>query len=510
MFPILTASAMQRADKLTIEQFGIPSFALMESAGRAAAHRILEKYAPKRATILCGSGNNGGDGLVIARVLAAQGVSMDLILVGNFAKSTSETKKNLELVEALQLYGESNLKTHRFQNIAQLAQLATPDVWIDALLGTGLETAVRPEASEIIEWLNAQLAPKVAIDVPSGINATTGEVCGVAVRADHTITMAALKTGLLLNEAPDFTGSVEVVEIGIPRFILYESAKQDGAWQAEQSDIEAWKPKRDRRANKYTVGYVVGVLGSEGMSGAATMATLAAERIGAGGVICACPQSIQPILAQKLTTAMPFPLLETELGIAETALEALKPHLEKAKILLIGCGIGRKPHTQQFVRELLTSTKLPCVIDADALNALIGHTDLIREYANGNWILTPHWGEFKRLVNEDISEENRLEIVREKAKTWNCVILLKGFPSLIALPDGRVFINTTGNHAAATAGTGDILAGVCAGLLAQGMNPAHAAISAIYRCGKASERYTERYNATSMLATDLLEELRFV
>ncbi len=246
--------------------------------------------------------------------------------------------------------------------------------------------------------------------------------------------------------------------------------------------------------------------GSPGLTGAATLASTAAARSGAGAVICATAQSVQPVLAQKMTEVMTIGLPETERGIDGAAARTHIEHaLQKATALLIGCGLGRLPDTRAFARTLLTQTSLPAVIDADGLNALAENTSLLSKHARGRWILTPHIGEFRRLAGDEVDLENRIETVRRFAGQWNCVLILKGTPGLVGAPDGNVYINPTGNNALASAGTGDVLAGLCAGLLAQGLSPLHAALCALYIGGAAADRYLQHHSPLTLQATDLIE-----
>ena len=473
--PVFTAEAMRAADRYTIDTFGLPSFALMESAGRAAAEGIARHYGPmasKTVACFCGKGNNGGDGFVVARRLLAMGARLQVIATGEPEGMSEDAAKNWKLLEKLAAhYDEDRLLLHRYEGLDRLGALPPADLHVDALLGTGLESGLRGDVAEIVGWLNKQPQPTVALDVPTGIHSDTGAVLGDAVRAERTFTMAAPKAGLLLGEGQRRAGEVEVLEIGIPDFALREALDEHGgAWRARDADVRAWLPRRAHDAHKYSVGLALVVSGSPGLTGAPAMASLAAARSGAGYVVCACAESLQPTLSTKLTEVTSVALPETSDGgiDGERALEALEDRLEKAKALLVGPGLGRHPETQRFIRALLRQTSVPAVIDADGLNALAGHEDLLAEHAGGRWVLTPHAGEFKRLAGEDVDLTDRIGVVRRYARRWNSVLVLKGLPSLVGSPDGAVYLNGTGGPALATAGTGDVLAGMCAGLLAQG------------------------------------------
>ena len=516
MEPVLTAEAMRAADRYTIETFGIPGFALMESAGRAAAERIARHYGPmsdKTAACFCGKGNNGGDGFVVARVLLAMGARVRVVATGGPEAMSEDAAKNWDLLQKLTAHDDDRLALYRFESLRQLGAFAPADLHIDALLGTGLESDLRGEIAEIVGWLNGQGPPTVALDVPTGLHSDTGAVLGDVVRAERTFTMAAPKAGLLLGEGPRVAGAVEVLEIGIPPFALRSALEaHGGAWRATDTDVRAWLPRRAHDAYKYSVGLALAVSGSPGMTGAPTMSALAAARSGAGYVVCACAESLQPVLSAKLTEVTSIALPETSDGgiDAEKALEALAERLEKAQALLVGPGLGRHPETQRFIRALLRRTSVPTVIDADGLNALADHTDFMAEHAEGRWVLTPHAGEFKRLAGPDVDLEDRVRTVREHARRWNSVLILKGLPSLVGCPDGTVYVNRTGGPALATAGTGDVLAGMCTGLLAQGVAPARAAVAALHLGGAAADHYALRRAARTMLATDLLGELPLV
>jgi NAD(P)H-hydrate epimerase len=516
MQPILTAEAMREADRLTIEAYGLPGFTLMETAGRGAADQIEAHVGPvagKTVACFCGKGNNGGDGFVVARVLHARGARVQVFALSGPDEMSEDAARNWHLLEQLADNGRPHLTLTRFENLRQVAASQPADVYVDALLGTGLTSALREPIRSLVAWLNDQPQPTVALDVPTGLHSDIGTILGEAVQANLTVTMGALKAGLLLGKGPTLCGEIETVEIGIPRFVLEEVRQQPGcAWYPTDAAIANWLPRRAHDAHKYSAGLALVVAGSPGMTGAPVMAALSAARTGAGFVTCACPATIQNTLAIKLTEVTTLALPEQKNGGIDTkaALDALAPRLEKARALLIGPGMGQAPATQHFIRSLLQATSLPVVIDADGLNALADDPDFITRHAEGRWILTPHAGEFMRLADDDGDLTDRIRTAQTYAQRWNCVLLLKGMPSLTAAPDGTVYINRTGNPALATAGTGDVLAGMCTGLLAQGLSPLHAAVCALHVGGAAADRYALHRHGSTMMATDLLDHLPLV
>ncbi len=516
--PVLTTQAMQSADRRTIEEYGFPGFSLMENAGRGAAREIAARYAPieqRTVTVLAGKGNNGGDGMVVARLLYEQGAVVHLVRLGDRVNLGDAPATNLELLTELAAHDTADhLTVEAFENIDRLGMYGSSDLFVDALLGTGLTSELRSPILEIVEWLNEGSAPVVALDVPTGLNSDRGTVHGAAVRADLTVTMAARKTGLLLNDGPKYAGRTAVVDIGTPQFIADEVVEADGcAHVVSDETIRQWLPKRDIDAHKYSVGMVVTVAGSPGLTGAPVMASQAAARIGAGAVVCGCPRSVQPVLAQKLTEVMTLGLPETKSGgLSEEAFlnSTFQQRLEKAGALLVGCGLGRDSQTQDLVRRLIRETDLPMVIDADGLHALIDHTALLAEHADGRIILTPHAGEFRRLADPDVDLTDRIRVAVDYARRWNSILLLKGIPGIVASPDGRAFLNTTGGPGLASAGTGDVLAGFCAGLAAQGLAPLQAAAAALRIGGAAADAYVRDHTERSLMATDVIRELPHV
>lgn len=517
MQPILTAEAMREADRFTIEDYGLPGFTLMESAGRGAADQIEAHWGSitgKTVACFCGKGNNGGDGFVVARVLHARGATVQVFALSDPDDMSEDAARNWHLLEQLaDNDGAHRLLLTQFENLRQVAAFQPADVYIDALLGTGLTSDLREPIRSLVAWLNKQPQPTVALDVPTGLHSDTGTLLGDAVRADLTVTMGALKAGLLLGEGPVRSGQVETVEIGIPRFVLEEVRQQPGcAWYPTDAAIADWLPRRMHDAHKYSAGLALIVAGSPGMTGAPVMASLSAARTGAGFVTCACPAAIQDTLATKLTEVTTLALPEQQDGGIDTkaALDTLAPRLEKARALLIGPGMGQAPATQHFIRSLLQETSLPVVVDADGLNALADDPGFITKHAEGRWVLTPHTGEFTRLADDGVNLKDRIRTAQTYAQRWNCVLILKGMPSLTATPDGTVYINPTGNPALATAGTGDVLAGMCTGLLAQGLSPLHAAVCALHVGGAAADRYAFHRHGATMMATDLLDHLPLV
>ena len=511
--PVLSAHAMRDADAYTIDEYGIPSFTLMEVAGRSAvdaAERRLGPLAGRRIVLFCGKGNNGGDGFVMARVLLTRGACVRVVTLSGADEMSDDAAHNYRLLERLRGYAPPDaLSLIRLENDRVPPELERADLYVDALLGTGLTQGLRDPIASIVRWLNVQEAPVLAVDVPTGLHGDTGSVLGGAVRATFTVTMGATKTGLLLDAGPSHAGAVEVAEIGIPRHaLLARSEESSCAYRTTDRMVRALLPMRSGPAHKYSVGMALVVGGSPGLTGAPVMASTAAARVGAGAVVCACHEDVQPILASMMTETMTLALPGDEGGELRPleAQEILEDRVSQARALLVGCGLGRTAGTQEFIRELCASTSLPVVVDADGLNAFAGATDLLSRHAGGRWILTPHAGEFGRLA-PDASLANRVDAVRTHASQWNCVLVLKGMPSLVGTPDGRVYICSTGNAALATAGTGDVLAGLIVGLLAQGLSPEQAAICGVHIGGACADAYVQSRSGRSMLALDLLDAL---
>lgn len=510
--PILTGAAMRGADERTIEELAIPGFTLMETAGRAIASQIEEFVGPvggRRVGVLCGKGNNGGDGLVVARQLAIKSARVKVLLMGQPEDLSPDASANLEILRNLAAWDSGlDLEILFYESATSLERLGNLQLIVDALLGTGIERELAEPIRSVVNWINRQDASVVAVDMPTGLSTDTGRILGAAVKADMTVTMAAMKVGQLMEDGPAHAGDLRVVEIGIPRSTLEQAAKMDGcAWGATNAEVSAWFKPRASDAHKYSAGTVVAAVGSKRFPGAAVMSASAASRIGAGYVICAAPRSIQATLATQLTDVTILPLAETvDGGIAREARQGMDDRLKRASAILVGCGLGREEETFEFVRDLVGSAGVPGVLDADGLYAFETDKEALKKPAGNEWIVTPHSGELRMLTGlESVDSDDRIRLAGRYAKDWGCVLILKGMPSLVGCPDGRVFINRTGNTGLATAGTGDVLAGFCAGLLAQGLTPVEAALTGLHIGGAAADLFATRADSRTMVAMDLVE-----
>jgi NAD(P)H-hydrate epimerase len=510
--PLLTAEAMRAADRYTIEEYGLPGFTLMESAGRGCAEAIRSAYGPldgAAVVVLCGKGNNGGDGLVVARRLIEAGARVHVVLASEPDALSGDSAHNLDLLRRLRDEGAGDrLTVEPLDTLEALTETATrlaPRLYVDALLGTGLTSALREPIRGLVEWVNDRSAPAVAIDVPTGLHSDTGAVLGAAVRADRTVTMAASKVGLHVGEGASRAGAVSVVDIGIPAFVLDRAARRPGcARRTTDAAVRAWWPARAPDAYKYSVGTAMVVGGSRRFVGAPTMASRAATRSGAGYVTCACPEPTQPTLAGALPAVPTLPLPTADDGLAPAAAATVLE--ERADALLVGPGLGRGADTRRFVLRLLEAADGPVVVDADGLNALADAEADWTAHADDQWVLTPHAGEFRRLAGA-VDLTDRVRTAQTYAQEWGVVLLLKGQPSVVAGPDGRTYVASTGTPALATAGTGDVLAGQCVGLLAQGLDPVEAAAAALHLGGAAARRYAATRDARTLTAPDLVDAL---
>jgi len=503
---ITTAEEMRAIDRATSENFGVPSLTLMENAGSAIAQFLLQNYPEaNRVAVLCGKGNNGGDGFVIARKLHRAGRVVEVLLLA----SRSELKGDaLVMFERLPLHPLETTNTAQLAAAASSA-LANCDLLVDALLGTGFRPPVTGLYADAIAAMNRSEKPIVAVDIPSGADsdAMTPQPSEGIARADAIVTFTAPRPAHVFGNLT--RGPIVVAQIGSPPEAIVSSLNLE---VTTPRDFAALLAPRPRDSNKGVYGHALIVGGSFGKSGAAAMAGMAALRRGAGLSTVATPARVLTAVASFAAEIMTEPLPETSAGsIALAAAESGRflDLIQPMTVVAIGPGIGRNPETVQFVHEAVHQTKVPLVIDADGLNAFEGKTDLL-DGRKRPLVLTPHPGEMSRLAGISIKavQADRLGVARSFARGHHLVLVLKGNRTIIALPDGTAWVNPTGNPGMATGGTGDILTGMTAGAIAQIPNDyALAVIAAVYMHGLAGDVACERMGEHSLVATDLLDGL---
>lgn len=506
---LLTAAEMRLLDRATIEGGGTPGEVLMERAGGGVVLGMHKRYGSPlgmRILVACGTGNNGGDGFVAARYLALHGAEVHVVVAGDLGKIRGDALTHLERMRRV------GLAVTAIASEAELQRLVdTRDQWdfaVDALLGTGARGAPEgpvADAVQILRQLDEAGTRIVAVDLPTGVDADTGAIARRAVRADLTVSFGAPKRGHFLYPARAFVGTLEVVDIG-----LSLDAVRAGTFPvslATAPDMAALIPTRDPRAHKNEVGRIVIVGGSVGLTGAVALAARAASRSGAGYVEAAVPASLNAILEVKLTEEITRPMAETESqALAAGALRPILALIERADVLAIGPGLSRDPESAEVARSLIAGSPRPLVIDADALNALVGHDKLLSA-AGAPRILTPHLGEMSRLTGSSAAdlEARRIDAAREWAQRWQSVVVLKGAPTVVAAPDGRASVNPTGNPGMAALGMGDVLTGVIAALLGQGLSPYDAARLGAYVHGMAGDIVEGEKGQHGLTASDVVE-----
>jgi NAD(P)H-hydrate epimerase len=495
---------MREIDRKASEVYGIPSLELMENAGKAVAEKV-HRYYPEaeRVAVFCGKGNNGGDGLVAARHLSEK-ANAAVFLLCRKEELSGGAKANLEKFKGrvLEVTGEGELKK-------SLSASAKGDLIVDAIFGTGLRSDATGLFKEAIEGINSIGRKVVSVDIPSGIDSDNGQIRGVAVKADLTVTFGAPKVGLYLFPGVEYAGRVEVADIGFPHALISGEAVK--TWVIERSDISPLFPGREKDSHKGTFGHLLIVAGSRGKTGAAAMACTSAFRAGAGAVTLAVPKNLQPIYEMKLTEVMTEPLSEDEKwSIGEGALEEVIKLSEDKSALAIGPGIVPTPPAIKVMAGLIEDTPQPMVIDAGGIDAIAANPDSLKN-AKGPRVMTPHPGEMGRLLGIPSRQvqADRVGVARGFAQGNNVCVVLKGANTVIAVPEGRVFICTTGNPGMATAGTGDVLTGMIGGFLAQGFEPEKAAIAAVYLHGLAGDMVRDEKGEYGIMATDLVEEIPY-
>jgi hydroxyethylthiazole kinase-like uncharacterized protein yjeF len=507
---LVTAAQMQALDHRTITEAHVPSSVLMERAGEGVVTHLEEQYGPahgKSVTIFCGKGNNGGDGLVVARLLQRRHAQVHVLMLAPLADLSRDAAAMYR--RFVRTAGRSAVKSFHPADQAR-GLLASSDFVIDALLGTGLSSGVTGLYRDAIDFINEAQRPVISVDIPSGIHADTGAVMGRAVRASMTITFGLPKLGLVSGSGIDHAGTVQVVDIGIPPAYM-EAVDSRIVWITRKA-VMSTLPPRKPSSHKGTFGHAGIIAGSVGKTGAAALAAQAALRVGAGLVTVATPSSVNDVLETKLLEAMTMPLPETKARtLARSSLDRLVAFMQARTAVAIGPGLSTHPETVELIQSLMKHLDRPTVLDADALNALTGRTALLTECKIPP-ILTPHPGEMARLEVDATTQtvnSDRIGTAQRFSRERGVFLVLKGARTVIARPDGLVAVCPTGNPGMATAGTGDVLTGMVVGFLAQGLSSWDAACAATYVHGYAGDLASQQLGQAGMLARDVIAQIPY-
>lgn len=505
---ILNSEQMRDIDRKTIEEIGIPGQVLMENAGIQIFRAILSKFPePQRENIVVvsGKGNNGGDGFVVARHLFNRGCRPCVLLLGKKEELKGDAALNCGIAERIgvdivEISSESEWK-------AQRARVSRATLLVDAIFGTGLSKPAEGLYAKAIEEINKSKAFTISVDIPSGLSSDTHQIIGPCVKADLTVTLAAPKIAHVFPPAEEYIGELIVADISVAPFLF-----EDQSLTLELVEREILLPyfqKRKKDTHKGSYGHLFIISGSLGKTGASIMAAKAALRMGAGLVTVATPETCLPIIARSMVELMTEPLAETEAKtFSHEALGRVLTLLKDKDALLIGPGISTNESTARFVISLLSKIKLPVVIDADGLNILSENLEILHSLPKPA-VLTPHPGEFARLVRLSIKEvlEKKLELVPEFSRKYGVYLVLKGYRTLISTPDGKVFINPTGNPGMASAGVGDVLSGMVASMIMQEKKTLDAILAAVYIHGLSGDIGVKRVGEKFLTASNIITNL---
>jgi NAD(P)H-hydrate epimerase len=503
---VVNAEQMREMDRLTIRQ-GVPSLALMERAGEAIAEAILANFgvaATRGVLIVCGKGNNGGDGFVVARLLKQKGMTCEIALLARRADLSADAAHNCRAFEELQ----GKITEVAIGTLEMLqSRLAGKGLVVDAILGTGINSEVSGLYEAAISSMNVSGVPIVAVDIPSGLHSDLGIPLGIAIQAEMTVALGYAKLGEVIYPGVDFAGDLVVADIGIDPAALAEVAPATEILTRE--DVRWLVPRRQADTHKGNYGHLLVLAGSRGKTGAAALACRAALRSGAGLVTLAAPRSLNSIFATLLVEAMTEPLGENsaeEMGELEP--QEWSRLLERKSALVFGPGIGVNDATRNTLRWLLRHLDLPWVIDADGLNNLALDIERLK-MARTPPILTPHPGEMARLIGQTSAavNQNRVGVAREFAIRHRCYLVLKGARSVIATPYGAIYINPTGNPGMASGGMGDALTGILGAFLAQGLEPEDALKLGVFVHGFVGDHIAAEKGEIGLIASDIIEGL---
>lgn len=505
---ILTAAEMREMDRMTIEDFGLPGRVLMENAGRGFFQVLMETFPEitgRGVAIAAGRGNNGGDGFVVARYLAGRNIPVTVYLLADSRRLQGDAADNFRLLAPLDVKIRELPDLDAFSCVQD--EMAGHAVWIDAILGTGLAAEVSGYFRSVIEFINSLSRPVLAVDIPSGVHSDTGGICGICIRAAATVTFAYPKIGHCLFPGAGICGNIHVIDIGIPNHIAARVGPRQHLMTS--AEIRALLKPRPHDAHKGRTGHMLAVAGGTGKTGAAALCALSGLRSGAGLVTLAVPETLYPLAAAHAPEIMTTPIYDNGTGLFSNAgLESIMTLMEEKRVLALGPGMGTAPPTRDLLARLITQCRTPMVIDADGINIIAENPDILLK-TQADIILTPHPGEMARLVNTTPAaiQSDRIGHARQFAEKYKVCLVLKGARTIIARPDGHVYINTTGNSGMASAGMGDVLTGMIAGFMAQGYRPDEAARIGVYLHGHAADAVARENGPIGYIAGDVMAAL---
>jgi ADP-dependent NAD(P)H-hydrate dehydratase / NAD(P)H-hydrate epimerase len=505
---LVTADEMQRMDRATIESFGIPGRVLMENAGRGATTFFLNtvyRNHPGSVGIVAGRGNNGGDGFVMARYLRQKGVRVTVFLLSERDRVKGDAAANLRLLDTMGVPVLDLADAPAFES--QKSLMRHQHVWIDAILGTGLSSDVRGYFKTVINFINQHGRPVFAVDIASGLNADTGQVCGVCIQAVATATFGFAKIGHLSFPGRTHSGQLKIIDIGIPPQVTAKIGSRQRL--ITPGTLIGEIPLRSATAHKGQTGHLLILAGSPGKTGAAAMTATAAMRAGAGLVTLGIPKSLNPAIETMVTEAMTVGMPETADGaLDESAYDSVMSLIVGKRCLAAGPGLGTHASTGRLIVRLIEDSPIPMVVDADGLNLIAAEPSVLSKRRSAI-VLTPHPGEMARLSGHTTAEiqSDRIGHARYFAERHRVHVVLKGAATVVALPDGTVFINPTGNPGMASGGMGDALTGLIAGLIVQGMEVGAAARAGTYLHGLAADRLAQQKAPFGYLAGEVIDTL---
>lgn len=495
---VVTSREMAEIDTLTIQQYGIPSMVLMERAALAVAKHVLE-ISPENVIILAGPGNNGGDGIASGRILRNKIKNVKIFQLFPSDRLSHDCKTQLDIAKK---FGIPIVETY-----PEDEEIAKADLVIDAIFGTGLTRPIQGELAKFIERVNHLKKTVIAVDIPSGVSSDTGEVLGVAIKADRTITFGLPKRGHILYPGKDYTGALFVEDIGFPD----ELTKSENLKVSliERDFARCLIPPRPKYSHKTKYGHVLVIAGSTGKTGAAMLTARAALRTGSGLVTMAVPAALKVVFQSKVLEEMILPLPCNTNTLSKQALPGIMEFInERANSVAFGPGVGVNEDIEFILKELILNCPCPIVIDADGITVLSKIQDVLKN-ARSQIVLTPHPGEMARLINTSVKdiEKQRIDITQKVATDLNVTVVLKGVPTVVAEPQGRTYLNTTGNPGMATGGSGDVLTGIIASLIGQGLSPFYASVLGVYIHGLSGDIAATQKGYHGLIAGDIIESL---